>query len=381
MKYIEQYNHLTDLFDLTRDEISLPGSRTIIRNMTFHSKMPWHFNFPGINEDNKICENSNFRYPVILPEGKAKFSEAIIFLHGLNERTWNKHLAGARFLAEKTNKAVIMFPLSYHINRGLPEWSDTRKMSALLELRKQKYPNVKDASVVNLALSERLTDFPERFFISGLQSGMDLIALLKEIRTGDHPLFEQGTKIDLFAYSISCMMLQSLMISNPDNILENSRIVFFAGGSLFSHLQGISKYILDSVAFESIHTFYSNIIRRKTSLSKGVFPWIMENKFGQSFRAIIAPDKLRNVREKSMDNFHDNLMVIALRDDKVIPVEGIRMATGDKFFHSKKFRIVHFPYAYTHENPFPVLYRKIDELVEKAFLSVFNPTLEFLATS
>jgi hypothetical protein len=50
---------------------------------------------------------------------------------------------------------------------------------------------------------------------------------------------------------------------------------------------------------------------------------------------------------------------------------------GEKFINTDKFKILHFPYEYTHENPFPVLYLKNDELVEKAFLSVFNQTLHF----
>jgi len=379
MKFIEQYQQLKVLFDLNHEVIQIPGSRISIRNMEFQSHANLQYGSSGYLEDSQIGENIRFRYPVLLPDGKLQNDHAIVFLHGLNERSWDKHLAGAKFLAEKTGRAVILFPLSYHINRGLPEWTDARKMARLLEIRKGKYPQVKEASIVNLALSERLTNCPERFFISGLQSAMDLIQLLKEIQGGIHPLFKACAKTDIFAYSISCMLLQSLMMSNPDNILSDSKIVFFAGGSLFSHMQGISRFIMDSVAFESIRRFYFDATKRKNSIGKGFQPWIMENKFGRAFRAIMAPEILKHVREKKMLFFRDKLMVIALRDDKVIPVEGIKQATGENFFRSKRFRIVHFPYAYTHENPFPVLYRKIDEQVEKAFQSVFSPTLEFYA--
>ncbi len=71
-------------------------------------------------------------------------------------------------------------------------------------------------------------------------------------------------------------------------------------------------------------------------------------------------------------------MVIALRDDRVMPMEGIKQAVGEQFSRSENFKILHFPYPYTHENPFPVLYRNIDNLVESAFQSVVEPTLEFL---
>jgi len=379
MKFIEQYLQLKNIFTTDREVISIPDSKTVIRNMEFHSRTDLSSTSAGFMEDCHIGENIRFRYPVFLPDNRQKHDQVIIFLHGLNERTWYKHLAGAKFLAENTGKAVIMFPLSYHINRGLPEWTDARKLAGLLERRKRKYPGIKEASVANLVLSERLTDYPERFFISGFQSAMDLIRLLREIKAGAHPLFSAGTHADFFAYSISCMLLQSLMISNPDNLLDKSKIVFFAGGSVFSHMQGTSKYIMDSVAFETIRKFYAGIAKRTVSMAKEFRPWFTEHQYGMAFKAIMSPESLRKVRVKNMAFFQDRLMVIALRNDKVIPVEGIREATGDKFFRSGKFSIVHFPYDYTHENPFPVLYRKLDEQVEKAFHKVFHPTLAFFA--
>lgn len=379
MKFIEQYQQLKTLFDLNQDEIAIPGSTTTIRNMEFQSEFDLQASCAGQISDSQIVENIRFRYPVLMPEGKSKTSNAIVLLHGLNERSWYKHLSGAKFLAEKTGKAVILFPLSYHINRGLPDWTNVRKMAGLLDIRKQRFPHVKEASIANLALSDRLTEFPERFFISGLQSTIDLIRLLKDIQNGKHPLFDANAKTDLFAYSISCLLLQSLMISNPENILGRSKIVFFAGGSLFGHMQGMSRYIMDSVAFESIRKCYFDVVSRKPCFLKEFMPWIMEHSFGKAFRSLIAPDILRETREEKMAEFSENLMIIALRDDKVMPVEGIRQAIGEKFCRSKRFQILHFPFPYSHENPFPVLNNKIDVQVEQAFRNVFNPTMQFFA--
>jgi hypothetical protein len=377
MTYAEQFQQLKEVFDPGRDEIVIPGSTTRIVNIDFQSRIDPSLVYEGQQADNQIAENMQFRYPVIIPGTKAKADSAIIFLHGLNERSWHKHLAGARLLAEKSGKAVVMFPLSYHINRGLPQWTDARKMAGFLELRKRKYPGVREATLVNLALSERLTEYPQRFFISGLQSTLDLIALMKQIRRGDHPLFESGTKADIFAYSISCMLLQSLMISNPDNILSNSRIVFFAGGSLFSHMQGVSRYIMDSVAFAAVRKFYTDIVKKKNSITHEIQLILSEQSFGKAFKSLLAPGFLAKPREQAMSNFSKNLMIIAMRDDKVMPLSGIMSATGERFYRSGQFRTVHFPYAYSHENPFPVLYKKIDEQVEKAFRSVYEPALKF----
>ncbi len=85
-------------------------------------------------EKNLIPQNFEFRYPVIIPHPGSTYRKAIFYLHGLNERNWLKHLPGAMLLAEKTGNPVILFPLSYHINRGLPEWTDIHKMSGPLEV-------------------------------------------------------------------------------------------------------------------------------------------------------------------------------------------------------------------------------------------------------
>jgi hypothetical protein len=378
MNYIDQYLKWKDFFDPDLEEIQIPGSRMIISNMVFQSYPFLPLLYGGLNEDTQIRQNIHFRYPVLLPDGKKKYDRAIVFLHGLNERTWHKHFTGASYLAERTGKAVIMFPLSFHINRGLPEWTDSRRMADRLELRKHRYPGISDASIANFALSERLTNFPERFLISGIQSATDIIRLISEIQGGHHPFFAHRTKLDVFAYSISCMLMQSIMTSNPGSLLDRSKIVFFAGGSLFSHMHGLSRYIMDSVAFETLRKFYLGISRKLTALPDELRAWLSDSPYGAAFSSIIAPETHRKAREKNLAPYKERLMVIALRDDKVIPVEGIRKATGEKFFRDKNFRIVHFPYAYSHENPFPVMHRKLAEQVEGAFQSVYSPASDFL---
>ncbi len=379
MKYIEHQRQLKELFDLDKSEIALPGSLMKIRNFGFQSRPVSAMECCGIMEDSRIPENCHFRYPVFVPRGMDRCSEAIIYLHGLNERTWHKHLAGARDLAENTGKGVLMFPLSFHINRGLPEWSDTRKMGQMLEVRKRDYPLLREASIANLALSDRLTRHPQRFFLSGLQSARDLISLLEQIGRGDHPAFLPGTRADFFAYSISCTLMQSLMASEAGNLLSRSRIVFFAGGSIFSHIQGVSKFIMDSVAFDALRKFYmENAWNRSTGTGNSEFRSVMmEHDFGKAFRTILAHGLMKRQRENRVAAFHENLLVIALRNDRIIPAEGIGLAAGEKFLRSKRFNMLHFPYAYTHENPFPVLYRKIEEQVEQAFRRVYDLAAQF----
>lgn len=375
MSYTESYLQLKNALNLEADEIAIPGSKLVIRNFGFDSVIPDTLSF--LREDTLISENFHFRYPVILEKDAMKSDKVILFMHGLNERTWHKHLTGAKLLAERTHRPVLLFPLSYHINRGLSEWTDVRKMAIPLEERRSRLTGVQDASVINLALSERLTESPQRFILSGIQSINDLITLINILKSGKHPLFRENVSVDMFAYSISCMLLQALMISNPSNVISNSRIVLFAGGSVFSHINGISKFIMDSVAFQKLRNFHMQLVEKKNTLVSELQPLIMEHEYGKAFRCLIQGDVFRKKREQSVSDFNRNLLVIALRNDKVMPLEGIKIAMGKKFYSTKNFKIVHFPFPYTHENPFPVLINKLEKLVEESFLSVFNPAVEF----
>ena len=377
MEYFECYQKLKDIFNLSADVIHIPDSDMIIRNFDFVSEgMNEKLWPPESVEKNLITENFEFRYPVLIPHPESQHRKAIFYLHGLNERNWLKHLPGAMLLAEKTGNPVILFPLSYHINRGLPEWTDPRRMAGPLEMRRQTYSQLQQASVINLPLSERLTERPLRFFTSGYQSARDLLKLKKQISEGSHPLFEKGTGSDIFAYSISCMMMQVLMLSDPEDFLPDTKIAFFAGGSLFSQMNGVSKYIMDNVAFAGIWRYYREILL-KAGNSVDLKSWFENNRFGKAFTWMLGYGRYDNEREKSFQSYHSNLFILALKNDSVIPLGGIKQAFGEKFSRSGRIRVIDFPYPYIHENPFPVLSRKIDHEVDQAFRSVFEPVAEF----
>ena len=54
--------------------------------------------------DDRIQENKSFSYAIFTPSGRKKNNEAIILLHGLNERTWEKYLTWAEYLTHTTGK-------------------------------------------------------------------------------------------------------------------------------------------------------------------------------------------------------------------------------------------------------------------------------------
>jgi hypothetical protein len=377
MEYYECYQKLKNIFNLSSDVIHIPDSDMIIRNFDFNSEeMDEELWSDEIVEKRLITENFEFRYPVIIPHPESLHNKAIFFLHGLNERNWLKHLPGAMLLAEKTGNPVLLFPLSYHINRGLPEWTDVHRMSGPLEFRRKTYTHLQKASVINLSLSERLTENPLRFFTSGYQSARDLLKLKKQISEGSHPLFQKGTRTDIFAYSISCMMMQVLMLSNPEDFLPDTKIAFFAGGSLFSYMNGVSKYIMDNVAFAGIWRYYRDMMS-KASPTVAIKSWFEKNRFGRAFTWMLGYGQFDKEREKSFQSYHSNLLVMALKNDSVIPLKGINLAFGEKFSLSGRIRVVDFAYPCIHENPFPVLCQKINPEVDQAFRSVFLPVAEF----
>ena len=47
---------------------------------------------PVDSRDEKINENLSFSYPVFIPAKMKQTDKAILLMHGLNERNWNKYL-------------------------------------------------------------------------------------------------------------------------------------------------------------------------------------------------------------------------------------------------------------------------------------------------
>jgi hypothetical protein len=347
--------------------------------------VPLHpeLNISGLTDhsfaDPFIKENSIFNYPVFLPSGTRKFSEAIIMLHGLNERNWDKYLPWARYLASQTKKPVILFPFSFHINRSPQDWYDPRKLSEYLLIRQKKYRDIKASSFMNLALSNRLTEYPERFFLSGYQSVNDLTSLIKQIQSGQHLLFKKGTRTNLFAYSIGVFLLQCMMIANPDNLLDDSKFFFLAGGSLFCHMNGVSKYIMDSHAHESIRNYYVFRMEDEIREKKGATPILDLTQIGKAFRSMILPDRFSQIRENMFRFFNKNLRVIALKNDRIIPAkESAEAIACGQHKLPENLTIIDPPYPCIHENPFPVKRKEYKKAIDSVFEMVFGQAAAFL---
>ncbi|HNV68042.1 MAG TPA: DUF6051 family protein, partial [Bacteroidales bacterium] len=218
-------------------------------------------NVPGLFRSlfrSREVEESNreFSYYILSPGGDSSKpcdgSGAIILLHGLNERNWSKYIQWGVSLADRTGRPVVLFPLAYHMNRSPRSWIDRHIMMPLVSARQALMPDARLSTFVNVALSTRMTASPQRFMLSGYQTARDLTALIRSMREGSIPGIAAGGRTDFFTYSIGALLIQVMMLSDTALLPDDSRIMLFCGGSAFSMMNGTSKLIMDSRAFEML---------------------------------------------------------------------------------------------------------------------------------
>ncbi len=387
MEFTQKYNELKKIFALEGENIRIEGSNIQIHSIPFTSTSSLMLPSNGNTDltyvqeaiatnDSTIKENISFRYPVFVPKSDAPYGKAIILLHGLNEKSWLKYLPWGYYLAEKMNRPVILFPISFHMNRCPESWANPRAMMPLLS-RRQGAQKIDMSTFVNVALSQRLTDEPLRFFTSGRQSAEDITSLLQTIKDGKHPFLEKDAQVDFFAYSIGAFLSQVLFLANPKGLLSNSRLFLFCGGSRFSEMYGTSRLIMDNQAFSCLRKFYIVDFLRELKTVSPFSTYIRNSAFGNAFHAMISPDCLKSFRESTLQKLSEQIRVIALQKDKVIPAKYIQSTfEGIKNNVKSMVEVLDFPYEYSHEVPFPVLntpnYLQVDQCFERVFGSVVD---------
>jgi len=334
--------------------------------------------FYNINDED-IIENKEFRYPVFVPGTGKKYKRAILLLHGLNERSWLKYLPWGYYLAIKTGVPVILFPIAFHMNRSPQMWSNPRAVMPLLIRRNHSVARASMTTIANVALSERLSEDPLRFMLSGWQSAEDVICLLEQTKSGKHPFLEKNADIDLFTYSIGSFLGQILMLANPANLLQQSRMFLFCGGSLFSQMNGVSRLIMDETAFRKIYHFYMCDLQTQIRQRHPFFVHLQQTSLGNAFISMIRESNRRTFREHTIAKLHDKIQAICLKNDSVIPATGIIQTLG---IHGKppfcNVEVFDPPFPYSHETPFPVANPGLSPLVDTAFAHVFEKASGFL---
>lgn len=373
MNYTQRQQELCAQFQLGNDR-EITDSNISIRYFPFKSQPlsvidKKSFALPI---DVKINENLYFQYPVFLHKNTKRTDKAILLLHGLNERNWSKYLAWAEFLCNETGKPVILFPIAFHMNRSPQAWSNPRDLQNVLDVRRKRNGEDRSLSFANVALSERISENPYRFYSSGRQSVYDLTQLLLDIKEGQHELFRENAHIDVFAYSIGAFLSQIILMSNPYGLFSDSKLFLFCGGGIFSSMCGESRSIMDKSAFENLYNYYMN------DFSFEVDKFSVRDKIFESFNRMISPEREQLERESFFKKMGVNFGGISLLNDKVMPYRGLHESLGDECA-SSRIQLLDFPFLYTHENPFPINVKNRAEEVDNAFKIVFSQASQFLA--
>jgi hypothetical protein len=368
MEYTRTFRELKALFSSDKETIIIPDSDIKIRNISFMSDVPDE-GFLNVR-DTLIPENRSFSYPVFTPKNPGS-GKVILLLHGLNERSWVKYLVWAFWLAEYTNSYVILFPISFHINRSPESWKDPREMLLSMKERNSALGEISMSSFANVALSERLSEDPLRFFNSGHQTLADIVKLVKIVKDGQHQVIPKCDSIDIFAYSIGAFLAEIIMMGNPENLFTESRLFIFCGGSVFSQMQGSSKLIMDSYAFERLYSYYLNDFEKNIKERGTAADFLSKSQVGMAFRSMIDFSRFRSFREVILKKLRNQIHSITLKKDLVIPANAV-VATLNKFKSKSIVDVWDFPYAYCHENPFPVFNSPQSDDVDICFNRVFK---------
>jgi hypothetical protein len=373
MEYTKTYNTLKNIFIPDKEEILIPESDIKIYNVGFRSDFPVE---GFLNATDKlIAENRSFSYPVFTP-GKTNSNKVILLLHGLNERSWIKYLVWAYWLAEYTDSYVILFPISFHINRSPASWKDPRAMIPVMKDRTSLNGEIKMSSFANIAISNRLTESPLRFFNSGYQTVTDITKLLLTVRNAQHPVIPGSENINIFAYSIGAFLAEIILMGNPDNLFTESKLFIFCGGSVFSNMQGSSKLIMDSKAFERVYRYYLYEFEKSITGKSPVENLLRTSQLGMAFRSMIDFGRLKTFRENLLTKLRNQIHSITLKMDTVIPPAGV-VSTLNIFNNKTIAEVWDFPYVYSHENPFPLFNTPLSKEVDRSFENIFSEAKNF----
>ena len=288
----------------------------------------------GEKADNLIEENIRFRYPLVRAsdsgENLKRHNRVIILLHGLNERSFSKYLPWAYQLWAGTRTPVLLFPLTFHVNRVLPAWAKIQR--EIYERRSQLAGN-EGAYRFNAVMSDRLAARPERFFWGGVQSYLDLVDLTRIIRSGRHPHFTSDARIDLFGFSAGGYLSLLLMLEDPEDLFKDSRGIVFASGVPSRDLNLLSPFILDLAAEVAMMRLYVKNLDRLSSAR--MRHWFEAHGEGRWIKALSGLRTDRTRLEDRLKQVSNRLLGITNLNDDVMPtgsmlntLQGLNRDTG-----------------------------------------------------
>ena len=409
MTYVQTYQFLKKNYDQHRDVIQLPESNLEIHNLSFQSdswnllpgataytceehKLTFEENlghreesvfqmYPEIlkHHDIDICENHEFKYTIFKKASTEKSNGVIFLFHGLSEKYWDKYLPWAEKLVSNTGKAVVLFPIAFHMNRSPVEWSNSRLMDQVAQTRRNHSIAIDNATFANAAICARIQAIPQRFFWSGLHTFYDVVKLLGQIRNGEHPLIHEDCSFDLFSYSIGSFLSEILFMANPQSFFDKARLFMFCGGPTLDRMLPNSKFILDSDATIAIYSFYTERLDRELKHDKRMAHYFNgEHPAGNYFKAMLNYNKYKETREKRLREIAGNIKAVALKKDEVVPPnEVINTLKGENRDIPVEVSVFDYNFPYDHITPFPNK-KDIEAEVDKSFNELFEIAARYL---
>lgn len=299
--------------------------------------------------DSDVTENTTFRYPLLrghAPAGDVnRARRLIILLHGLNERSYGKYVPWAYQLWRATGAAVALLPLSFHINRVHPQWArEIRQHQA----RRDEVARNENVHSFNSVLSARLDARPERFFWGGLQAYGDVVALVRQIRAGQHPQVDPEAQIDLLGYSAGGYLALGLLLADESGLFTNSRAVLFAAGAVLRSTHLSTRLIMDMACEISLMKLYVRFTDRLAG--PRLAHWLADHHEGHWFRALFGEEKERARLEARLKAIAPRLLAITNSSDEVIPTSAI-VNTLQGLNRDTGVRVETLPLG-VHEHPF-----------------------------
>lgn len=330
-------------------------------------------------KDIDVAENKRFKYFIIKPKGCERAKKATFLFHGFNEKNWDKYLTWAKTICEKTQSAVILFPIAFHMHRAPEYWSNKRHMFKLSEARQKRFPNIIHSTLSNVAISMRLHSMPQRFIWSGLQTYYDIIQFIEDCKSGNHPHISADFSYNIFAYSVGGMLAEILKLSNYKNYFQDTKVCLFCSGAVFNRLSPVSKFILDSEANVALYSFLVEHFDKFLVKDNALRHFITEGHAeGQVFHAMLDYQKMREFRDSLFKKWEKDFYAITLNQDAVIPsFEVMNTLKGAYRDINIPVENIDFEHKYSHENPFPINKAEA-HLVEKNFTTIFEKFCSFL---
>ena len=406
MDYNELYEVLKDKFEskslhsefldlnLTIDTIHFDSKRTDLlfgspryccekHHYDFSTSDDGMYNTYGLTDveakDYEIEANKKFDYYVLKRADVSEAKGAIIFFHGLNEKKWDKYLPWAYEIAQRTHKAVILFPIAFHMNRADEMWSDRHKMVDVSHFRQTKFRENSDCSYVNAAISSRLEAHPQRIFWSGFQTYSDVISVVQNIRKGELSCISKDASFDLFGYSIGSFLSVIIKMADPSAIFKDSKLFCFCGGMTIDRMFPISKYIMDARAAIKMQTTFAELLSSdfKSDTRLGHFQNQQLHKEESWFKMMLRYNYYQKERESRIKDLQGQIKAYVLEKDEVAPpIEALNTLQGGYRNIDVEVEIQDFPFDYSHVVPFP-LTNKNKEEITKAFNQFIDSVSDF----